>query len=148
MTWEFAITEHEIASLRLGYYKDSSRVPGSKCWKGKSGYDKLHMPFTGPDSPLLSFQQPYCNYTRDVLGSINSTDAWNKKGVLCKWWQSCPMSISEHFPSPGGQENIVKSARSIANHACSRTPRQLSCAQSESRKWKLGSSKQGGNRGC
>lgn len=75
MTCEVAITEHEITSSRLGYYKDSSRVPGSECWKGESGYNELHMPFTGPDSPLLSFQQLYCSYSRDVLGSINSTDA-------------------------------------------------------------------------
>lgn len=70
------------------------------------------------------------------------------KLFLCKWWQSCSVSVSGHFPSPGSQEHIAKPARSVANHACSRTPCQLSSAQSESRKWSPGSSEQGDNRGC
>lgn len=59
-----------------------------------------------------------------------------------------PCVCSEHFPNPGGQEDVAKSAKSIANHTCSRTPWQLSSAHNQSSKGRPGSSKQGSKGGC
>lgn len=50
MKWDL----HARAITRIPVsYKDSSQVPGSKCWKCRTGHDGLHTPFVGPNSPTL-----------------------------------------------------------------------------------------------
>lgn len=83
-------------------------------------------------------------HTRGDLSSVNSTDAWDKK---CFYANDSNHPLCLTLGIFWGQEYTAKSARSVANYACGRTPCQILYIQSESSKWSPGSWNQGGNRG-
>lgn len=147
MTWELAVTEHEITSSHSGYYKDSSRVPGSKCWKAGVVTMSFTCRFQGQIHP--------CYHPSDFTVAIPEITCiqWipqmhELRGIFRQMMAIVPYVYLWAFSKSGRPGRHTKSAGSIANHACSRTPCQLSSAQNESIKWSPGSSKHRGNRGC